>query len=138
MVQRVPVKVILRGRNFDDGVPPSHEIEGYSLSATCPLAIAPDCYYSKTWVVRREGLFHVYHRRLGWALGKESWGVTDAWRLLIACDPDFPAWHVVEGYSDEPAWHACKAKFRWAKESTGVKPFGRKVTVEEYRHFNVE
>ncbi len=109
-MKRIPV--ILRSRD-DPGVP-AHETQGWVPAPDCPLAITRVFNWKGSrWFEDKK--WRVTHRPTGWGLGQNAWSTRkEAEAVLLACDPDFPAWVVCTGAKDDPATVACAVKFRAA------------------------
>jgi hypothetical protein len=113
-MQKVPVTV-----RSDDSTVPLYQTVGFAPSEACPLAVTNVCtfdYDAGTWsedITR----WRVSHRPSGYHIGKLHWPTFDeAAAVLLACDPDFPAWPLATGAEDCAATIACRMKFRMATD----------------------
>jgi len=105
----ISVRVLMRA----DGCH-QHEVDGFTPSASCPLAVTKLWYHSeRKWI--RANTWCIVHRPTGKTLGAKEWMTMEAaFAILLKCDPDFPAWPLAKGFPDDPATAACKYKFRVA------------------------
>src|SRR5260370_722138 len=113
----IPIIGTVRLQEYADVL--SQDVDGFASSADSPLAIVRSMYYSERWV-ERDG-WAVLHRPTGWYLGRDWYSQEDAWRLMLACEPDFAAWQYATGDVEQSATIACHHHFKRAKEISGVR-----------------
>jgi hypothetical protein len=125
----IPIIATVRCRDKSD-IPP-YSVDGFAPTPDCSLAIVPAISYDlakEAWceiesVHRRP--WKVLHQVTGFYLGPDWYSQEDAWRLMLACEPDFAAWQYATGDVEEAATIACKHHFERAKELTGVRAKNR-------------